>query len=89
MPGTLNGEGAVSNWTSLGKIPRPFASSEANQVGVGLLRKAARRTLFCGFANIKLLWTTPFPDWSVVDGMAGEGAPCGHSKHKAGTLPSN
>ena len=63
MPGTFQGEGDASKATSLGKTLRAVLPRVANQGGVGVLRKGARSTDFCGRENISVLCTTPMPDW--------------------------
>ena len=63
MPGTFMGEGDASRLTSFGKTLQAVLPRVANQGGVGVLRKGARSTDFCGRENINVLCTTPIPDW--------------------------
>lgn len=70
-PGTFSGEGRASMPTSLGNTLRPTRPCNANHGGVGNERNGARMTDFCARENIKVLCTTPVPDWMSLIGWPG------------------
>ena len=62
MAGTFQGEGDASRLASFGKTLAAALVWVMNHGGVGVLRKGARSTDFCGRENMSVLCTTPIPD---------------------------
>ncbi len=71
MEGTLLGEGFISKSLSFRKTALAARPCVTNQGGVGVERKGARITVFCGRSNMSVLWTTPVPDWISVNWWPG------------------
>src|SRR5260370_40088899 len=63
MPGIFHGDGDASSMVSFGKSLRAVLPWVTNHGGVGMMRKGARITVFCGRSNMSELCNTPVSDW--------------------------